>query len=331
MSLCTLAISRREITVIENAQSDPLLSNHPYVAGELGLRFYAAAPVVNYDKQLIGTMCLIDTKPRVLSAHEQEILHELAGIVMQQTELRLSNLEHLENQQRITEQLQHSERHLMGILDTMAEGVTIVDTNGRPTYTNGMAEKIFGLNGDELRLRNYNDDEWTNLRLDGSILTEADHLTMVMLQTGHAVYNQEIGIKRPDGEIFYILINAAPLYDHQNVLTGGICTFTDATNRRRLMNEKDEFISIASHELKTPITSLQAALQIMNRIKDKPDNQMMPALIKQANKSLDKLNLLVRDLLSVNRISAGQLDLRKTVFTIADMINDCCEPYQCRG
>lgn len=330
-SLCVLAIDNEQLTVIEDTLTDERLTQNPYVHGELGIRFYAAAPIVSPDHQIIGTMCLVDHAPRMLSAHEKEILKDLAQVVMEQTELRLANIDHLEHQLLITCKLQHSQQHLTGILDTMAEGVVIVDAKGRPTYTNGMAQKILGLSDEDLKLRDYNDGKWLNFRLDGRVLPEEDHPVMVMLNTGLAVYDQEIGIQKPGTELFYITINAAPLYDHNNVLTGGVCTFMDTTNRRRLMKEKDDFISIASHELKTPITSLQAALQVLDRLQNKPDSPMVPALINQANKSLEKLNNLVRDLLNVNRITAGQLELRKTTFSIADMINDCCAHIRTAG
>ncbi|RZM14236.1 MAG: PAS domain-containing protein, partial [Pedobacter sp.] len=287
--------------------------------------------ITRFDQQVIGTMCLVDHKPRGLSKHEQDILQDLAKVVMEQAELRLANIDSIESQQSINGKLEHSEQHLKGILDTMAEGVTIVDSQGQPTYANGMAQKILDASVNELQDRAYNDQKWKNLHLDGRVLPEEDHPVMVMLNTGLAVYDQEIGIQKPDGEIFYITINAAPLFDNQSVLTGGVCTFMDTTNRRRLMKEKDDFISIASHELKTPITSLQAALQVLDRIKDRPNSPMMPELIAQANKSLNKLNSLVRDLLNVNRITAGQLELRKVSFTIADMINDCCAHIRSAG
>lgn len=324
ISLCALAILDDKVTVIEDTLEEPLLHGHPYVYGDFGLRFYAAAPVISPDNHIIGTLCLIDTKPRKLTLHESAILKDLADVVMEQTELRLANLNYIEQQITVNNQLRHSEKHLIGILDTMAEGVAIVDKNGLPTYTNCMAQKIFDLSDEDLKSQNYDDKKWRNLRLDGSSLPEEDHPTLVMLKTGLAVYDQEIGIRKEDGEIFYITINAAPLFDHQNVLIGGICTFMDTTSRRRLIKEKDDFIAIASHELKTPITSLQAALQVLDRIKEQPDSGLMSPMISQAIKSLDKLNQLVHDLLNINRISAGQIELRKSSFTIANMINDCC-------
>jgi len=115
---------------------------NPYVHGDFKIRFYAAALIITPDQQVIGTMCLVDHQPRGLSKHEQDILQDLAKVVMEQAELRLANIDSIESQQSINGKLEHNEQHLKGILDTMAERVTIVNSQGQPTYANGMAQKI---------------------------------------------------------------------------------------------------------------------------------------------------------------------------------------------
>lgn len=98
-----------------------------------------------------------------------------------------------------------------------------------------------------------------------------------------------------------------------------------------LDERKDDFISIASHELKTPITSLKATLQLLDRMKEKPDPKPFVKLIVQANKSMDKISNLVNDLLSFSRTTQGFLPLDKTVFSISDMIDKCCNHVRLEG
>ncbi len=98
-----------------------------------------------------------------------------------------------------------------------------------------------------------------------------------------------------------------------------------------VLEKKDEFISVASHELKTPITSLTASLQLLDRMKFKPDPQLLDKLITQANKSLAKLNRLIADLLNTSRIAGGQLELRKSRFKPAELARDCCNHVRSEG
>jgi two-component system CheB/CheR fusion protein len=101
----------------------------------------------------------------------------------------------------------------------------------------------------------------------------------------------------------------------------------DAT--RELLIKKDEFISIASHELKTPITSLKAALQIIERASAKGDTiQAVDSFIQKALKQVDKLTDLIKDLLDVTKIQSGKLVLRKTKFSLDELVKECVEEQQ---
>lgn len=88
ISLCSLSILREEVTVFENAGEEACLLSNPLVAGDFGLRFYAAAPLQTADGYRIGSVCIVDKKPRKFSAAEQELLQGLATAVMDELEER---------------------------------------------------------------------------------------------------------------------------------------------------------------------------------------------------------------------------------------------------
>ena len=100
---------------------------------------------------------------------------------------------------------------------------------------------------------------------------------------------------------------------------------------RELIKRKDDFMSIASHELKTPITSLKASLQLLGRMKDEPSETMSGSLIELANKSMDKINKLIEDLLNVSKMNEGQLHLNKKEFAISNLIKECCSHIAAAG
>ncbi len=88
--LCASVIFSDEAYVVRNALEDPRTLANPLVAGAMGLRFYAAVPLVTHDGHRLGTMNIIDFVPRELDAAGVSDLHEFAGLVMDQMELRLS-------------------------------------------------------------------------------------------------------------------------------------------------------------------------------------------------------------------------------------------------
>ena len=89
--LCASAILQNDVYSIIDATTDPRTLANPLVAGEFGLRFYAAAPLRTYDGFNLGTICVIDFQPRQsLSEVEKSTLQDLAAIVIDELELRLA-------------------------------------------------------------------------------------------------------------------------------------------------------------------------------------------------------------------------------------------------
>jgi PAS domain S-box-containing protein len=241
-------------------------------------------------------------------------------------------LEAILSEKTVLEQnLRANERRLQGILDTMAEGVVTTGADGKLIYANPMAQKIIGLTEEQILDRSYNDPKWRSERVDGSVLPREDHPMYAALRTGLPIYDQEIGIVVEGRDKIYVSVNAAPLLDDENRVSGGIVTFTDVTNRRRILQEKDDFISVASHELKTPIASLKGALQLLDRMQDNISPEKRAKLLAQSNKSLNKLTDLVNSLLNSNRINQGRFPVHKSVFNVAELINDCCQHIRNAG
>ncbi len=233
---------------------------------------------------------------------------------------------------KIGEELRSNQERLSLILETMAEGVGIIDTEGMLTYANPMAQKILGLHHNEILSRTYGDPKWNNLRIDGSPLPDEEHPMATMMATGKPVFDYEIAVQPPDRERFYISINAAPIRDNQGKLIGGVGTFMDVTNRRKMTQQKDEFISVASHELKTPMTTLKASFQVLEQVMESgADAHMLPVFLSKARISLHKLTGLIDDLLNVSRLEKGQLILNLSSFNMYEAVQENVENMQFAG
>lgn len=84
VSFCGHAILEDGVMVVPDAMSDVRFGDNPLVVGEPGIRFYAGCPLKTRDGHALGTLCIIDTIPRELSAEDTEMLKDLAGTVEQQ-------------------------------------------------------------------------------------------------------------------------------------------------------------------------------------------------------------------------------------------------------
>lgn len=88
--LCASAILKDAPTIINDANVDPQSLANPLVAGEAGLRFYAAAPLTTSDGFKLGTLCVLDKKPREVTESQMRMLRDLAAVVVDELELRLA-------------------------------------------------------------------------------------------------------------------------------------------------------------------------------------------------------------------------------------------------
>ncbi|AYL96215.1 ATP-binding protein [Mucilaginibacter celer] len=144
------------------------------------------------------------------------------------------------------------------------------------------------------------------------------------LQSGQLFY--EARLWHQNGPIRWVRAQGKVFYKSDNAPDRILGTVLDITAYKELQQQKDDFISIASHELKTPITSLKASLQLMDRIKDKSEQTMIPKLIMQSRKSVERVSALVEDLLNVSRLQQSDIRLNKSHFILSQLVNAVANP-----
>ncbi len=149
-------------------------------------------------------------------------------------------------------------------------------------------------------------------------------------------FEEESWRARKDGSRFWANIVISPMRDDANRLVGFVKVTRDLTDRRKLEDERlrlvqaheairlrDEFLSIASHELKTPLTALQLQMQsIHDRV---VRNENPTEKIERALRAAERLNQLIEALLDVSRIATGQLTLKLESFDLAEGARDVVE------
>ncbi len=95
--LCASVVVEGKPYLVSNAKSDPRTAGHPLVTGELGLQFYAAAPIITADGHHLGTVAVMDTQLHEPTPEQLAMLADLAAVVMDELELRLAAMNALRN------------------------------------------------------------------------------------------------------------------------------------------------------------------------------------------------------------------------------------------
>ncbi|PJJ67417.1 hybrid sensor histidine kinase/response regulator [Chryseobacterium geocarposphaerae] len=125
----------------------------------------------------------------------------------------------------------------------------------------------------------------------------------------------------------YHLLRVTPVYDEDRI-KNWVGTFTDIDDQKKIEKEKDEFLSIASHELKTPLTSIKAYVQLLER-KLKLDKESSEAgFVTKLQGQIEKLNALITDLLDVSKIENGKLKINKKPVNLESVISNAIDTIQ---
>ena len=135
-------------------------------------------------------------------------------------------------------------------------------------------------------------------------------------------------LKRNDDVYRWFLTRVYPLKNSEGKVTQWIGTNTDIDDYKKALEQKDEFISIASHELKTPVTSIKGFTQILQMKFEKEGNKQAVDLLSRMDKQVDKLTKLIIDLLDTTKIENGQLKFSEENFDFNDLVIETVEEMQ---
>ena len=136
ISFCTFAIERDQLFVVEDALRDARFATNPLVTDAPHVRFYAGAPIQSEDGFLLGTLCVLDFKPRQLSEAQGRDL----VVLKRQVELLL----------RMRLRVKQTEARNRQLLESSGDAVFLLDEVGRVVEANPVAERLLGREGERL-------------------------------------------------------------------------------------------------------------------------------------------------------------------------------------
>lgn len=141
------------------------------------------------------------------------------------------------------------------------------------------------------------------------------------------VWRGELKNRAKDGSYYWVDTTITPIVDEQGKPKLFIAIRTDITERKLLEQQKDEFIGIASHELKTPVTSLKAYLQLAAQTLA-GERHPMALLVNKAERQTNKLIGLITDLLDITKIDSGQINFHKQPLNVNEVIREAVDAVQ---
>ncbi|MDQ3008734.1 MAG: PAS domain S-box protein [bacterium] len=208
--------------------------------------------------------------------------------------------------------VQDNERKFKAFIDSNIVGVFTADSEGTITECNDGFLKITGYSREELETTKLNREQLSPPEYKVADKKAAKELR----KKGSSTPREKEYLKR-DGSQVPVIVGSIMVDRSTNE---NISIVLDITERKRLEQRKDEFIGIASHELKTPLTSIKGYVQILERIIEEMGNDKAIKIVSKTNVYIDRLNSLITDLLDVSKIQAGKLQFTMREFDVYDLI-----------
>jgi PAS domain S-box-containing protein len=334
-SLAAEALQHNDVFVVRDAFIDERYRESAVVAA--GFRFFAGMPLISPEGHAIGTVCVLDKRPRDLSAEQKDALRAIARQAMSQLELR-----------RVSEAESIARFRFRALVEQLPGGVYTEDFGAASgSYFSPPIEKITG----------YSAQEWMSDPDFFSRVLHPDDRERVLGAFAHAhesfeAIRIEYRIIAKSGQVVWIQDDGAAARDDDGKPLHFQGFMADATARKqnelqlleeranafereRAQNDrlrsldrmKDEFVALVSHELRTPLTSIRGYLELVLDDAEQlaPDHQEFLQIV---DRNVDRLLHLVSDLLLVAQADAGKLMFDWAEVDLGSLVAQCVQAAQ---
>ncbi|MEK7556744.1 MAG: ATP-binding protein, partial [Patescibacteria group bacterium] len=210
--------------------------------------------------------------------------------------------------------------HTDAILNSMGEGLVVTDEAGRVERLNSQAEGLMGRGEEEIMGKRLNDVLQVAYP-DGRSVGE-DSALEGALRTGKSVRKSDYTYARKDGTRFPVLVIATPLLVARDVV-GAVLLFRDVTQEKAVEQAKTEFVSLASHQLRTPLTAINWYIELLLRNEQLSEAQR--ADLRKVRLRGQRMVQLVNDLLNVSRLDTGRLKVDPQPTDLVDLVSSVVE------
>lgn len=206
----------------------------------------------------------------------------------------------------------------INVLSSIGNGVITINTQKQIVLINGVARDLLGLRNEKV----YEKTLENVITIKSAAHNTPNHVKKpiaYVLNTGKQIKSHDFFIRSKFRKTFSAECTISPLLQNGSVI-GVTIIFRDNSHEKAIEKSKNEFISIASHELKTPLTSVIAFSQLLEKDIIKKGDQQNLYIIHSVNEQLGKMKILIEDLLNVSRIESGMFTLNKKAHSLENLV-----------
>ena len=269
--------------------------------------------VVNMKQTVSKSSYLLEMRVKERTHALQNLADELEKEKMEYeksnqelVETKRAALNILEDVQEAKEEIGQEKNRLETILRSIGEGVYVVDADNKIVLFNRQAEnmlvyresEVLGVSAGEI-FKIYNEKNELQVKNGQSPVDE-------IWRSGRADMVRGMELARKDGTRFPVIMSIAPILRRGDI-AGGIVAFRDVTMEKEIDTMKSEFVSVASHQLRTPLSAIKWFLEMLIAGDAGAINENQKEFLDRAYESNERMIKLVNDLLNVSRMESGKI------------------------
>lgn len=279
--------------------------NEMTFAATLGLLSGVGLPLVT-QQRVVGVIFIFRSYPGLFTANDRALLNSFANqaaIAVQNAQLYTS--------------LNQNKQRLDAILDSAADGIILLTANLKIERCNSSFTRMVALPSNEIHGKLHTDI----VKLENLI----QDLSLEQAVAGgwplspHAQLYVEGDLYRKNLPALPVGITYAPMLSSDEKLTNIIATFRDITRFRQAEELKTTFISVVSHELKTPVALIKGYVCTLLRDDVKWEKDFVKESLTIIEEEADRLSELIENLLDATRLQAGGISLKKSELNLMDI------------
>ena len=222
---------------------------------------------------------------------------------------------------RASNRVRKTAERFHALVENSADAIAVTDISLKILYASPTVKQVLGYSVKEFR----NQDPWSKVHPDE--IEDLEKFYSEVLQSPGKSKTILHRYLHKNGKWIWVESTLTNLLNHPSV-KGIISNFKNVTERIILEKQKGDFIGIATHELKTPVTSIKAYTQILLRRFDKEGNAVAANMVEKMDGQLNKLIALIGDLLDVTKIEGGRLQLHEEFYNFNHLISETVEELQ---
>jgi len=279
----------------------------------LGLHQVVALPLI-MESNLIGVIYIFRSQGGAFSANDRQVLASFAD----QAAIAVHNA-------RLYQQLAYEKHRLDAIIQNSADGVMILDTQRRIRVFSLALEGMTGRSAEEA-IGQRCSDVLALKDSQGKDICEAV-CPLPQCKSEEHLY-REGNIKRPDGSVVTVGITYSPLYDKDGRLTSIIANVRDITRFREAEEMKSTFVSVISHELKSPVSIIRGYADTLRREDAQWDTDTLRQGLAVIAEESNRLNKLIDNLLDASRLQASAFKLELSYVQVDKLAKKVVEEFR---